>query len=63
MLEIHLIINKEPNKWQYEAKERKKNEMNKFSPGYCATKRRKAAGRMMGTGGKEERGGEEEVLM
>lgn len=41
----------------------KKNEMNKFSPGYCATKRRKAAGRMMGTGGKEERGGEEEVLM
>lgn len=55
MLEIHLIMNKEPNKWQYEAKERKRNYMNKFGPGYCATKRRKAAGRMMGSGGGEER--------
>lgn len=24
LLEINLIMNKEPNKWQYEAKERKK---------------------------------------
>lgn len=41
----------------------KRNYMNKFGPGHCATERRKAAGRMMRSGGKEERGGEEEVLM